>query len=285
MKQIQYDTFYKFIVSIGIILIITPILGFHYILSGSYDIIISADEYAKLSSVSLKIMENKSNLLFFIYYIFPFILFTLLIAGIICLYWGGKRWAFIQKKLDKQIDYNLEKDRIAIKMSLSEIVNNTMHEVDETLENNTNDESVASINLVESNDYRTRLINAFQAEDKCFTLIRTELSSTHTISRNIKVNGMEYDIIATSERYDYDNLYEIKYWTRISSLTLKTVLERIQKAGDNYEQTLGRKFQFILMIVLPSENAEQLKTQIEKIIHNSLSIPTYMSIRYVVGVK
>jgi hypothetical protein len=41
MDKLQYDSLYKFLVSIGAILIVAPIIGVFYLLTGSYDILIS----------------------------------------------------------------------------------------------------------------------------------------------------------------------------------------------------------------------------------------------------
>ncbi len=45
MDKLQYDSFYKFLVSIGAILIATPVIGIYQLFTGSYDIIISEQEY------------------------------------------------------------------------------------------------------------------------------------------------------------------------------------------------------------------------------------------------
>ena len=44
MQKIQYDSFYKFAVSIGVALIIVPVLILRYIVSGEYGLLISAEE-------------------------------------------------------------------------------------------------------------------------------------------------------------------------------------------------------------------------------------------------
>ena len=36
MDKLQYDSFYKFIVSVGIVLIVAPLFCLHYLVSGEY---------------------------------------------------------------------------------------------------------------------------------------------------------------------------------------------------------------------------------------------------------
>ena len=40
MNNLQFDSFQKFLVSIGTILIIAPLFAFQYLLSGAYEVII-----------------------------------------------------------------------------------------------------------------------------------------------------------------------------------------------------------------------------------------------------
>lgn len=49
MDKLQYDSFYKFIVSVGIVLIVAPLFCLHYLVSGSYDIIMTQEEANNLS--------------------------------------------------------------------------------------------------------------------------------------------------------------------------------------------------------------------------------------------
>ena len=51
MDKLQYDSFYKFIVSIGIVLIVAPLFCLHYLVSGSYDIIMTQEEANNLSEI------------------------------------------------------------------------------------------------------------------------------------------------------------------------------------------------------------------------------------------
>ena len=59
MDKLQYDSFYKFIVSVGIVLIVAPLFCLHYLVSGSYDIIITQEEANSLSEVSADFLNIK----------------------------------------------------------------------------------------------------------------------------------------------------------------------------------------------------------------------------------
>lgn len=59
MDKLQYDSFYKFIVSVGIVLIVAPLFCLHYLVSGSYDIIMTQEEANNLSEISSDFLSIK----------------------------------------------------------------------------------------------------------------------------------------------------------------------------------------------------------------------------------
>ena len=87
MNKLQYDSFYKFLVSAGIILIIFPIiaLGFFF---NSEILILSQNEFDNLSEHSLRAICQKENILHFIITIFPFVACGLFLFGVGLLIYG-----------------------------------------------------------------------------------------------------------------------------------------------------------------------------------------------------
>lgn len=51
MDKLQYDSFYKFLVSLGMLLITLPVLAYLYILNTNYKLI-SQNDYDNLSEIS-----------------------------------------------------------------------------------------------------------------------------------------------------------------------------------------------------------------------------------------
>ena len=63
MEKLQYDSFYKFLVSLGLVLIITPFIGVYYLLNYSNENLLTVNKYTELSQKSLGIIEKKENIL------------------------------------------------------------------------------------------------------------------------------------------------------------------------------------------------------------------------------
>jgi hypothetical protein len=57
MDKLQYDSFYKFLVSLGMLLITLPVLAFLYVLNMDCKII-SQSDYDNLSQISIQRIQN-----------------------------------------------------------------------------------------------------------------------------------------------------------------------------------------------------------------------------------
>ena len=83
MDKLQYDSFYKFIVSVGIVLIVAPLFCLHYLVSGSYDIIMTQEEANNLSEISSDFLSIKIQYVQNIFKYLPIICIVFIIIGVI----------------------------------------------------------------------------------------------------------------------------------------------------------------------------------------------------------
>lgn len=63
MDKLQYDSLYKFLVSLGVVLIALPIAAFVFI-ANSATLIISQAEYESLSEYSIQDLEQREFIIF-----------------------------------------------------------------------------------------------------------------------------------------------------------------------------------------------------------------------------
>lgn len=92
MDKLQYDSFYKFIVSVGIVLIVAPLFCLHYLVSGSYDIIMTQEEANNLSEISSDFLSIKIQYVQNIFKYLPIICIVFIIVGVIFTFWGCLKW-------------------------------------------------------------------------------------------------------------------------------------------------------------------------------------------------
>lgn len=131
MEKLQYDSFHKFIVSLGIILITLPIVGYIFFIK-SEPIILNQNDFNTLSTFSLKMINEKWIMIETFTRILPFL------SGSILIIYGCKKWGKIQKQLDDQIGYDTTIKKFNVqKMNILEIKFKTAKELLE--ENNSED--------------------------------------------------------------------------------------------------------------------------------------------------
>lgn len=297
MNKLQYDSFYKFLVSAGIILIVFPIiaLGFFF---NSEILILSQNEFDNLSEHSLRAICQKERILHFIINISPFVVCGLFILGVVLLIYGCYKWSKIQKHLDEQVESDTIIKKInSQKMSAEEIVTKASFEVSETEVpfdidpdiNNSNPKS----DIDEKGDYKAKsqdirnshinyIIEYMKVEHMCFMEINGQYGKKYDLQNNIKIDKMEYDFIAVSKYDNIDIIFEVKYWRSLpASSAISNMLYRLTKAGINYENSAHRNFRLTLIIVTPNKNIDLIKNRINKMqnendIHSQIKIEYYV---------
>ena len=295
MNKLQYDSFYKFLVSAGIILIIFPIiaLGFFF---NSEILILSQNEFDNLSEHSLRAICQKENILHFIITIFPFVACGLLLLGVVLLIYGCYKWSKIQNHLDEQVEFDTTIKKInAKKMSAEEIVNKASFEVSETevpfdIDPVIKDNYPKSVidekgnNKVKSQDIRNshinHIIDYMKVERMCFMEVNRQYGKRYDLQNNVKIDNIEYDFIAVSKYDNIDIIFEVKYWRSLpASSAISNMLYRLTKAGINYENSAHRNFRLTLIIVTPKNNIDLIKNRINQM-QNEKDILVPINIKY-----
>lgn len=295
MNKLQYDSFYKFLVSAGIILIIFPIiaLGFFF---NSEILILSQNEFDNLSEHSLRAICQKENILHFIINISPFVACGLFLLGVVLLIYGCYKWSKIQNHLDEQVKSDTTIKKInAKKMSAEEIVNKASFEVSETevpfdIDPVIKDNYPKSVidekgnNKVKSQDIRNshinHIIDYMKVERMCFMEINGQYEKKYDLQNNVKIDNMGYDFIAVSKYDNIDIIFEVKYLRSVpASSAISNMLYRLTKAGVNYENSAHRNFRLTLIIVTPKNNIDLIKNRINQM-QNEKDILVPINIKY-----
>ena len=265
MDNLQYDSFYKFIISVGIVLIVAPLFYLHYLVSGSYDIMISQEEANNLSQISSDFLSIKIQYIHAIFEYLPIVCLVSISIGIFFTLWGSLKWLHIQKTLDKITKLDLEEKELHIQsMSAQEIAEKVIQEDIENHEAiNTDPQKIHSYTTTSS-----RIRKAFEVEEASYNYLKKKLKRKYNVLQNVKVGNYEYDIIATSKYNNIDLLYEIKCWNNpVTKSTLVRFISKIEQRGVAYENTVHRNFRFIILIVysadIPTETTDYLNNLIK----------------------
>lgn len=132
MDKLQYDNLYKFLVSLGIVLIVLPPAASVFLFNME-PILISQADYDLLSDFSLQMLATRNELISYFISIFPWFAGSLICIGIVVLLIGIFKWAGLQKNLDKKLDAEAAIQALnLLKMSSAEVAAKIEEEVKET---------------------------------------------------------------------------------------------------------------------------------------------------------
>ncbi|WP_061994229.1 hypothetical protein [Clostridium sp. ATCC 25772] len=256
MQYLEFESLYKFVISVGIILILSPFVVFYLLFNKNVDLLIRKEEFDKLTQTSQEIINIKQKLFLDLinsnkcYMIAGFAI----IIGLTLIAFGIYGWKKAQgqvdlksvlenEKLKKEIGISSEEKRIKIEKEIS------------------NDKKILG------NIKSSTVHEYMEIENKLFIRINKKFGNTHEIVQNVKIGAFEYDIIATSKyllKKDY--IFEIKYIKgNINTEWINKVLANIDKQTSNYSENTNRIPYRILIIVTENENYNMVNNKIKQI--------------------
>lgn len=144
-------------------------------------------------------------------------------------------------------------------MKNSEIFEKTTEEVRENeLQANVSEHSAIIKHLDIEDRYFAKVVNEWPVRKR----------RSYSFLRNIKIGKYEYDGVAVSTMDNIDLIYEIKYWKQPRTIQmLRTSLERLYRAGANYETLKHRNFTCVFAIVAPDAILPSMKSWVESLSH------------------
>lgn len=281
MEKLQYDSLYKFLVSLGVVLFASPIAILLLILR-SDTIVISQEDYDLLSEYTISQLQIKST--FFKHInslstLFIILAIIIMLVGLIFIGFGIYKWNNLQKYLDEQIIEDTKiKKQTYIDMTSGEI----LKKADEEYKESVNENNTSSADLIRT-DPRLKYL---EIEDEYFNYITSQfpyfIRRKTIFKRNVRVGKYEYDYIFIPKEKNTDLLFEIKYWKRpMQTKQIIDTLYRVIESGRNYRTETGREFIYKLVIITNSDMLDRMKKSVNRIIENNKIELENIQIEYV----
>lgn len=264
MTTLEYDNLYKFLVSLGIVLIVFPVAVLVYLFNVD-PILISQTEYNELSEFSLQMLENRNRLTAFFISGFPWIAGGLIFLGLVLLVCGIRKWIGLQKKLDNKLDAETTIQKLnLLQMTKQEVTAKIEEEAKAEEQEETNNSELPSSNS-SANAQLNRIKKYIEIEDLCFNYFNKKYSREYTFKQNIRIGRHEYDFIGVSKKDNIDLVVEVKYWQVAMGISrrLYDFLDHFYEAGINYETIAHRNFRCIVVLVTPKDQLPRLETIVE----------------------
>lgn len=263
MNKLEYDNLYKFLVSLGIILIALPLIALIYFYNAN-PILISQVEYDALSKYSLQMIDNRNDLLSIFVKIFPWFTVTSIFLGIVLIVCGIIKWFGVQKKLDKKLDAETTKQTLDELQATKEEVNEKIKkETIEYIQNNS--ETVVSNGRGDKYPQIKAYEKALEIEQLCFNFCVSKYSKNYDFKQNIRMGETYYDFIGVSKNDDVDLVVEVKYYRRATGISrcIYDTFEKMYESGLRYQKVAHRDFKCIVIVVTPKKELPRLENIVE----------------------
>lgn len=263
MDKISYESRYKFIVSIGVVLTILPFGVLYSIIALSKDIIISKRRINELNGISKHIIEKLENNFFILinnpaFYLFLFLIFLM---GMVSIFKGLKDWKDVQNKENHKKDLENEKLELENKKLKDEFGLSSKEQFDKV------EQEVKEEQEIIGEQSSTSLIKEyFNIEQRVATKIIKDFSKSHDVVYGFRLGKYEYDIVAKGKGFlDKDYFFEIKYLKNMINVAwYKKIIEKVNKQNENYQENTNRKPYVKIVFVTEKNNYNQVKEFINR---------------------
>lgn len=256
MTKVEFSDFYKFIASLGVVLLSFSLLLPWLFLRESFDTLISVEDISHLTPAAQELVTiRQTTALWFIQNIVA-ISISIAVVGFILLVLGIFLWVKKQKSLDeKEI---LEKKKLELEieaMTPSEIANRAIEEIQESIDS----KDIQPLQPSMISQY-------FRIESLILKKLTACFGETALVLTNQRLKNYEYDIIVrTNDVTSYDVIIEIKFSNRpLTRQWLIRVIERLSSSVQLYKNETNRKAIGIILVVSSGEqlsgaNLDELK--------------------------
>lgn len=258
MEKLRYDSLYKFIVSIGIVIIILPFIFIYSILNNNETIFVSENDINQLTNTAKDIILLEQSYKYIILsnpIIFIIIVLVSSIVGFLIVMYGIIQWK------DKVQKYEDKSRELSNKLLENQIKNLTTQEKEEKIKEDIEIQSNKSNNLLN----KQQISKYINIQEKVYKIIRREFKN-YKIFEEVSLEKQKYDCIAlaTSDYASYDYIFEIKYFSTIKSIKgkiKKLELTMIEKELLYYDNSKRSAKTILIIIVDNFSEKEQLENK------------------------
>lgn len=252
--KFEFGDLYKFIVSLGVVLITLSILAPWLFLKEPFDLFRPDSEINALSEVAKAAVTKRQYAVSFIVGFIPWFSSVSSIVGMIFIFLGLKNWRKNQLFIDEQTRLDVE----IKKQSLRDATKDEIEEK-ETSE-------YMSLQVAESGNFDSYIVNSYRSQySKVEELVYSKLSTVYggkfNVSHNKMVANVELDILLRGKNMlTKDYIVEVKYIRKGFNFGwLREVYLKNIYAKSVYSQMINRLPNTLLLIVIDLDAYDEEK--------------------------
>ena len=285
MEKLKYDSLYKFIVSIGIVIMILP-FGFIFgILNKNDTVLVSQNEINQLTNTAKEIIYLEQDYKYLILskpILFSTITMILFLIGSVIVIYGIIQWK------DKVQKYEDKSRELSNKLLEKQIKSLTLEEKEEKIKEDIEEEKI-EIKAKNSNVmiHKQRIDKYMDIQETVYRSIRKQFNN-YKIFEEVKLENQIYDCIAldNSEYALHDYIFEIKYFSSIKSIKgkIKSLESKMLEKEILYYENIKRYARTVLIIVVDNFDDKD-KLENKKLLDEINERNRYLSKIVVTGIK
>ena len=175
MDKLQYDSLYKFFISLGIVMIALPLAVGAYLIT-SDPILISQAEYDALSQYSKQVLVYKEMVTSMLQNIYPWLAPIFILLGVALICHGIIKWRPVQNNIDKKLNSEATIQELQLmEMTSKEIDNKVKSEIQEDISADTTAANGSITDIKES-----QIIKYKEIEETCYGSVISKYSKETT---------------------------------------------------------------------------------------------------------
>lgn len=246
--KFEFGDLYKFIVSLGVVLITLSILAPWMFLREPFDLFRSESEINALSDVAKAVVIKRQHAVSFIVSFIPWFSSIGSTVGMIFIFLGLKNWRKNQLHLDEQTSLD-------VKIKKQSLRNATKDEIEEK-----ETSEYESLQAAEAGNSDSHIVDSFRSqyskvEELVYDKLKKVYGNKFEVSHNKMVANVELDILLRGKAMlTKDYIVEVKYIRKGFNFGwLREVYLKNIYAKSVYSQVTNRLPNTLLLIVIESE--------------------------------
>ncbi len=260
--QIEYGDFYKFIVSVGIALIILSVLLPWAFVREPFDLLNTQVDIAALTKVAQFVIQARQILTAIITFVVPCLSVSLFAFGVVLTVFGSVQWHTKNQSINdelQRIKLQLEREKLTPvsdeeKKEALEVEGRAELEIQQELPERDQGAVLEQIDLSELNNF---VASALLVEAKLAKRLRNCIGGLYDVLSNQRLGRVEYDVLLLSKDTESklkDYVIEIKYVRKgFKYGWLLDNVEKIFYANLHYQREMNRRPMPMLIVIAPKQ--------------------------------
>lgn len=244
MDKLNFSDLYKFLVSVGITMILIGLLFPFLVTLDSRTIAIEKNALEQINENGKKILELKLNHVTWLMTYWKLISSITVLLGVLFTSIGLWKWLERQKKRDAKFDLDL--------------IISEQYSISESAKSQTLDEEAAQIEDFDSNiiiDRKDFIQKSKIVENIIFTKLSTYYTSNYIPQFNVEFKASQFDIILMSKQNEKrgDVIVEVKFLKGFAIESIQSDLRKLINHISRYKSETARNVTVVIIYITDNE--------------------------------